>query len=130
MATSWHLLNTVSTLTSAPTVYHEADGRCYSDSGTAGVQIDRFHVDVPDSGTSSVVIYFAPRSGGIAALDESDTTITKVPSGHAGTATWTAAGTTTTITFSVPSSGVEWGWDFVNPNLPEPLHVKVRIRRP
>jgi len=130
MATSWQLFNNVSTVTSAPTVYHEADGRCYSGSGTAGTQIDRIQIDVPDTGVSSVTVSFAPRAGGISALDQNDTTITKVPSGHSGTATWTTSGTTTTITFSVPSSGEEWGWDFVNPNLPEPLHGKVRIKRP
>lgn len=130
MATSWQLLNAVSTTTSTPTVYHEADGRCYSGSGTSGSQIDLILVTVPDSGTTSASISFAPRTGGINALDESDTRVTQVPSGHAGTATWSASGTTTTITFSVPTSGNEWGWNFENPNLPEPLHVKVKLGRP
>lgn len=129
MATSWQLLNAVSTTNSTPTVYHEADGRCYSGSGSSGSQIDLILVTVPDSGTTSAAISFAPRASGINALDENDTRVTQEPSGHAGTATWSASGSTTTITFSVPSSGSEWGWNFENPNLPEPLHIKVKIKR-
>ena len=131
MATNWHLLNTLSTVTSAPTVYHESDGRCYTGSGSTGSQIDVIRVDVPDSAVTSVAIYFEPRTATVPVLDENDTTIIKVPSGHAGTATWSLAGSTTTITFDVPSSSVtEWGWEFINPNLPEPLHIKIRVKRP
>lgn len=34
------------------------------------------------------------------------------------------------ITFPVPTAtNTEWGWDYVNPDLPPKLHIKIRVKR-
>jgi hypothetical protein len=82
-----------------------------------------------DADTSTVTIELTPDNSGYT-LSESASTPTRSPLTHAGTLTWTNSGSTTTLTFSVPSAvREEYGWDFGLGEPPVALKMSNKIRR-
>lgn len=124
MATTYSMVTLI-----PPELYRDNDGTCYSGSGSAGTLVDTVSIEVTGTG-STVALTVVPRSSGVNAPIENDTTVTRVPSTHGGAHAWSTSGTTTTLTFDVPGSGVEYGWDFDGTLTPTPLKIKVRVKRP
>jgi hypothetical protein len=79
--------------------------------------------------TSTVTVELTPDNTGYT-LSEAASTPTRSPITHAGTLSWTADGSTATLTFSVPTAaGTEYGWDFGLGEPPVALKMSNRIRR-
>lgn len=76
-----------------------------------------------------VSIVLSPDTSGYV-LDETESDPTKDPARHDGALTWTNSGTTTTLTFTVPTSvNTSWDWIFGDLTPPVALKMKARIKR-
>lgn len=115
-------------LSSGATLLYNHNGECFLAPGGGLVELAR--ITVRDL-SSQPHLWFQPLSGTQAAvIDE----VTKCPDTNTGSYGYTSDSATPgrfKLHFSIPSSaGAEWGWNFFSDNLPPPLKIKVRIKRP
>jgi len=110
-----------------PTLYYNNNGECY-DAQSGGNLVEEYGFR---ASTSTVSLNLSKTSSTVPDLSQSITSETKVPSGHAGNASWSPTqGANVTITFDVPpQEDVEWGWDYDRATLPTPLKLRVRTIR-
>lgn len=109
-------------------VFYNQYGECYTqrENGNLICAI-RFELGSTDTDTE-VAIHFYPTPGTDAMGTEQTPTLCPTTS---GAARWADEGYGhVKIAFPVPTAtNTEWGWDYVNPDLPPKLHIKIRVKR-
>lgn len=88
------------------------------------------HAEVSGGTSGPVSVVLKPESGVTDLIDEARSNPREIAGPHDGVYTWTQAGNTTTLTFTVPSAeNTHWAWRFGPDEPPLALRTRIRVKR-